>query len=504
MAAEIEVKLGAWPGFEVPPLDGAIEGLTAEPHEPRELDATYHDAADLRLIRAGISLRHRDGEGGPAGAWTLKLPDEGGGPADALVREELVVPGPAATVPADLAALVRPWLRTAPLVPVAHLHTRRQSSALVLEAEQVGSIDDDEVSVLQNGRVAARFREVEVEVAESAPAGLVDAVVDRLRAAGAGAPDPTPKLVRALGPRALQPPDLTVAELGRHATAVEVISAGIANAVLRIVEHDRVIRADDDPEGIHQARVGTRRLRSDLRTFGPLLDTSWSEPLREELKWLASELGEVRDRDVLAGRLRAQVATLDAEDDRVAAAGVLVKLDRERSRAVARAIAALDSRRYLALLDRLVDATRAPRTLPEADVPVRAVLPALAGTAFHTLRKGVKKLGKRPADDELHRLRIKAKKARYAADVAVPVIGDQARAYTKAVGALQDVLGDHHDCAVAADWLRAAVPGATRAQAFALGLLVAGQQHQADELRRSWRSAWDDLDRSKLTSWLDG
>jgi CHAD domain-containing protein len=402
--------------------------------------------------------------------------------------------------------LIRPWLRTAPLTAVAHLNTCRRSSSLLLDDAAVGSIDDDEVSVLQGGRVAARFREVEVEVDvdDGAPGELLDAVVGRLRAAGAGAPDPTPKLVRALGPRALAPPDLVVAEsLGKGASAAEVLRAGIAVAVLRIVEHDRVIRADVEPEGIHQARVGTRRLRSDLRTFASLLDTSWSEPLRDELRWLAGELGEVRDRDVLGARLRRQAAAL-GDDDRVAADGVLVKLDRERGRAVTKAIAALDSRRYLALLDRLVDAANRPRTRPEAEVPAKEVLPGLAGDAFGKLRKGVKKLGKHPSDEALHELRIKAKKARYAADVAVPVVGDEAKAYTKAVGALQDVLGDHHDCSVAAEWLRSALPTATKAQAFVLGLLVAEQHRQADGLRTQWRAAWDDLDRPKLTGWLGG
>ena len=396
-----------------------------------------------------------------------------------------MVPGPAGPPPAELAALVRPWLRTAPLTPVAHLRTVRRSSALRFDDRGVvGSVDDDEVSVLQAGRVAARFREVEVEVAGAAPEGVLDAVVGRLRAAGAGAPDPTPKLVRALGPRALQPPDLVVADVGRDASAAEVLRAGIAVAVLRIVEHDRTIRDDAEPEGIHQARVGTRRLRSDLRTFASLLDTAWSEPLRDELRWLAGELGEVRDRDVLAGRLRAQIAELD-EDDRVAAGGVLVKLDRERTRAVARAVGALDSRRYLALLDRLVEAANDPRTLAEAEMRAREVLPGLAGATFHSLRKGVKQLGKHPKDEALHRLRIKAKRARYAADVAVPVVGEPAKTYTKAMGALQDVLGDHHDCSVAAEWLRGALPGATKAEAFALGLLVARQHHGPTSSDRS-------------------
>lgn len=502
MADEIEVKLAAWPGFEVPSVDDAIAGLTAEPADAVFLDATYHDADDLRLVRAGITLRHRLGEGGADGAWTLKFGGEHPAPSGALVREEIVVAGPSTDVPVELLTLVRPWLRTAALVPLARLQTRRRSTALWIESMRVGAIDDDEVSVLQDGHVAARFREVEVEIDDSAPDGLLDAVVERLRAAGAGAPDPTPKLVRALGPRALAPPDLAPVEVGPTSTAAEVVRAGITAAVTRIVEHDRVIRTGQDPEGIHQARVGTRRLRSDLRTFATLLDPAWSEPLRDELRWFAGELGPARDLDVLVGRLEARVKGLD-DHDRSLAVAVVQRVEARRAEAQARAVAAVDSRRYLALLDRLVEASHHPRTLVEAEAPATDLLPALAGRAFHKLRKAVKQVGKRPADQQLHALRIKAKRARYAADVAVPVVGDQAKAYAKAVGALQDVLGDHHDCAVAIEWLQGTLDVASPTEAYAAGVLVADQRREADRLRQNWRSAWDELDRSKLTSWLD-
>jgi CHAD domain-containing protein len=501
MAEEIEVKLGAWPGFTVPAVDDGYDGLRTETGDVTVLDATYHDAADLRLVRSGITLRHRLGEGDAEGTWTLKFGGEHQAESGAMVREELAVAGPATAMPGELATLVRPWLRTAPLVAMARLQTRRRSTALLVDDEVVGSIDDDEVSVLQGGRVAARFREVEVEVAAAAPDGLLDAVVARLRDAGAGAPDPTPKVVRALGPRALAPPDLEPVAVDESSTAADVLRAGIVNAVTRIVEHDRVIRTGQDPEGIHQARVGTRRLRSDLRTFAPLLDEAWSEPLRDELKWLAGELGDARDRDVLAGRLEDRVKAFD-DDDQVAAATVLARLDRERSRAQAKAVAALDTRRYLALLDRLVEAGHQPRTLVDAEAPAIDVLPELAGKAFHKLHKGVKGLGKRPADEELHRVRIKAKRARYAADVAVPVVGEPARSYTKALSALQDVLGDHHDCAVAIEWLQGTLGGATRVQAYAVGLLVADQRQEAERLRGCWRPAWHHLDHHKRTSWL--
>ena len=505
MGQEIEVKLGVEPDFVPPALDGVAAGIRTEAGPSASLDATYHDAGDLRLIRAGITLRHRLGEGGADGTWTLKLPNPVTAPAGALRREETLVAGPAGAVPAELATLVRPWLRTATLAPVARLQTERRTTRLVRDDDDggdavvVGEVDDDEVTVLDGDRVAARFREIEVEVQPEA-VDLLDAAVERLRAAGAGPPDPHPKLVRALGLQAVAPPDLVVEAVGPSSSAAAVVRAGFGAAVVRVVEHDAVIRADVDPEGIHQARVGLRRLRSDLRTFAPILDPAWSEPLRTELGWLAGELGAVRDRDVMAANLRAAIDALGP--DAPAAAGLLERLGAEREVAVREAVAALDSDRYLALLDRLVDAARSPRTLPAADAPAADVLPGLAGAAFAKLRKRVKRLGRHPSADALHELRIKAKRARYAVDVAVPVVGHRAKATAKAIGALQDVLGNHQDCAVAEAWLRGALHGASPEQAFALGRLVADQQRRAEALRAVWRKAWKPLRARKRTSWL--
>src|SRR5262245_28532551 len=72
--AEKEVKLGAWPGFRLPDLDDMASWLRPQPAVERMLEAVYYDAPDLRLIRAGATLRHRTGEGGPNGLWTAKVP----------------------------------------------------------------------------------------------------------------------------------------------------------------------------------------------------------------------------------------------------------------------------------------------------------------------------------------------------------------------------------------------------------------------------------------------
>src|SRR5205823_2449717 len=128
---------------------------------------------------------------------------------------------------------------------------------------QVAEVVDDEVSVLAGRRVAARFREVEVELGEGGDS-LLDPLLDRLRTAGAGEPDPVPKHVRALGPAALEPPEVAERPLPARPDVLGVVRNALAAAVTLILRHDPLVRLGGDPEYVHQARVGTRRLRSHL------------------------------------------------------------------------------------------------------------------------------------------------------------------------------------------------------------------------------------------------
>jgi CHAD domain-containing protein len=119
---------------------------------------------------------------------------------------------------------------------------------------------------------------------------------------------------RVWGPKAEEPPDPVVAALDRRARLREVISASIAAGVAALVEQDPGIRLGGDSEHVHKARVATRRLRSDLRTFRPVLDRGWVGRMREELRWVGAALGAVRDADVLLEELRSQGASLPKLD----------------------------------------------------------------------------------------------------------------------------------------------------------------------------------------------
>jgi CHAD domain-containing protein len=493
---EHEVKLAVWPGFVLPPLDDVADGVLAVPVGEKRQEAVYHDTPDLRLARAGVTLRHRSDDG-----WTLKLPEEAA-MAGGLSRTEITVAGDPRTIPPTLRARITSRVRTATLGPVARLQTLRRRTDLVDgEGTVLAEVVDDEVSVIDARRVALRFREVEVELREAGSPAILEEVVTRLRAAGAGAPDPTPKVMRALGPRSQAPPELPDRALGTKPTAAQVLAAGLTRAARRLIEHDPIVREGGDDEGVHQARVATRRMRSDLRTYGELLDAAWVAPLRSELQWLAGALGEVRDADVLHSRLERQLAAL-RRPDRVVGAGLLELLDAQRGAARSRLLEDLDSPRYLALLDLVVEGAAAPRTLPAADAPASEVLPRLVRGPWAALEKKARRLDAGSADAELHEVRIRAKRARYAADVAALVLGKPALRLADEVANLQEVLGEHQDACVARDWLRRAAVEVDSPVAFVAGELAAVQDREADARREEWPAAWQRASKGKLRAWL--
>lgn len=501
---EQEVKLGVSPRFTLPDLEGVL-GLRATLAPDQRLDAVYVDTPDLRLARSGLTLRHRSGEG-----WTLKVPEGDAGP-EVLSRRELTVAGDIATVPAELAGLVTAWVRTSSLAPVAHLRTVRRRLLLSDgEGTAVAEVVDDDVSVLHGEHLALRFREVEVELAAGAPAVVLDEVVGRLRMSGAGAADAVPKVMRALGPRATEPPELVgaAADEGAESAAAVILSA-VKASVRCLLRHDLGARLGGAGD-VDQARVATRRLRSDLRTFAPLLDQGWSKPLRAELAWLAAALGDVSDAEAMVARLRAAASRLPSVDAEAAIRlnfGLESAVDKPRERLSA----VLDDPRYAALLDRLVssveaghEAEGAPEWLARGAEAPAAVVPALVRRPWKRLRTAARAAMPDASDDALRQVGVRAERCRYAAEAVAPLIGAPATRLASALADVERVLSDLHDAVVAEDWLRSLAPALDPAQGMVAGQLVAGQRAAAEISRGAWSRAWRRVDRGKLRAWLTG
>jgi len=493
---EREAKLIAPPDFALPELGGPDDGFVAEPQPARRLQTTYYDTADLRLARWGASLRYRPGEG-----WTVKLPE--GEVGVLLVRAEHVFPGDGRKPPAAAVALVRPFTRTAPLSPAARMRTLRRPVELRDPAgARLAELVDDEVQVLDGRRVVSRFRELEVELDGSAAADLLDQVVDRLLEAGAQAGEPTPKYLRALNgrERALGP-EIEQPQVDGDASVEALLRHDLAAGTLRLFRHEAGVRTGEDPEAVHQARVATRRIRSTLRTFSKLLDPEWTDRLRDDLKWLANLLGEVRDTDVLGERFSEHLAALPAVDAKPGRR-LLAGLDEQRDHARRRLLGAMAQKKYAALLDDLVAAAAKPALLPGGDRPAAEVMPPLVARPWRRLRKEVRNAGDDPADEQLHQIRIRAKRARYAAEAVEPVIGKPAEDFADAISDLQGVLGDHQDAVVGEAWLRQAAGGARRDVALVAGLLIAAERASAADSRDHWATVWKAANRKQLRAWL--
>lgn len=473
-----------------------LDGVHAEAIPAVTLTATYFDTDDLRLARWGGTLRFRSDEG-----WSVKLPAPGDG--DLLEREEIHFDGRPGTPPPAAQDLVTAIARRASLIPVVKLRTRRKGVRLHgHDGSPLAEVVDDEVSVLDGRKIAARFREIEIELAEKVSPDVAAAVRARLESAGAGRPDPTPKHVRALGPRAATPPQVgSAAESSGEVTpAVELVSGALSASTARLIIHDPRVRLGLDPEDVHQARVATRRLRADLRTFRTLLDPDWTSELRAGLRWLGGELGAVRDKDVLVALLRG-VAGEFLETERRAAERLLAGLEAEEEAARERLLASMRSDRYVALLDRLVKGSNAPSFAPGSSDTKTDALIELGARPWKKLQSQVKDLQDRPDDDALHRVRILTKRSRYAAEALAPIVGRPARAYAKAAASLQDVLGRNQDASVAREWLRSSTPRAPSAQAFAAGMLVAAADGWSRKARTAWPAAWRRLEKKRVPSW---
>ena len=363
-----EIKFAVSPDYEVPDLARLPAGLRADASERLRLLADYYDAADLRMARAGATLRHRSDEG-----WTFKLPAPDRHDPKVLLRRAYLVPGPRGVPPEALLDRARAWLRGAPVVPVARIRTARRRVRLVgVDGATVCELVDDHVEHLEGRRILGRFREVKIELRDpEAPVGLLTDIAARLRVAGASPSPPVPKLVRALG-STLDPP-----EVGTEATddtAGEAVRSAIARSVQRYLLHDPGLVGDEDPEDVHQARVALRRLRSDLRTFASLLESGWSARLREEMSSLAGSLGAVRDADVMGARLRSAAAEIPSED-REALTSLVELLEGERLVARQALLEARRDDRFLELMDALVVAAEAPPLLSASGQPRRAGAP---------------------------------------------------------------------------------------------------------------------------------
>ena len=285
--------------------------------------------------------------------------------------------------------------------------------------------------------------------------------------------------------------------LGDGATALDVIRSAVAGSTIKLVSNDPIVRLGEDPEGVHRARVAARRLRSDLRTFRPLLDRDWAGALRAELRWLARLLGPVRDAEVLGARLQEGVEDM-AGLELPSAKVLLDGLESDRLDARRHLLEGLRSRRYEELVVRLVRAAREPVARSGRAERPAASIGSLMKRPWAKLSRSASALGSSPSDGALHATRIETKRLRYAAEALVPVFGKRATRFASAAEELQEALGAHQDAVVAMSWLAdRGMEVDDPAVAFTAGCLAEHEAVSRDRAREAWPGAWRRLERRK-------
>jgi CHAD domain-containing protein len=465
---EVETKFDVPPDYVVPDL-----GRFADPDDRLEIDevklaSTYHDTPDLQLLRFRLTLRRRLGDADTG--WHLKVPGAG-------ERTELHWPPDGEELPAEAAGLLTPFLRGAPVAPVVRLDvTRTRHRLLAATGELRAEVAHDDVRAVGLAAQvrAPRWHEVEAELGTGSR-DLLAVIGRELGRAGAFASSSRSKLAR------------SVLGVGNEGVGSERTSAGAVLIDYISQQSDAIVAGyfaiqRDEPNAVHPTRVASRRLRSTLRSFERCFDAEQAVQLEEELKWYAGVLGEVRDREVLLGRLQAAVDELPT--DLVVgpiAEQITTRLASERAMRRAELLDVMKGERYADLLE-CVASWR-------ADPPFTAAAGRPAATLRDDIDRMERKLSKRLAQatepassaEDMHRARKTGKRVRYAAEAAA-----EDSKLVSEITALQDLLGEFQDSIGAQNMLRAlAADAAERGEnGFTYGVLVAKEGQRADEARR--------------------
>jgi triphosphatase len=482
----------------------SVAALSQGPARTRRLHSVYYDTRELDLLREGLALRVR--RVGRAFVQTVKA--DGSTNAGLFERAEVECPVPqqlpdVERIP-DLAlrARVRAALAGRPPEPVLETEMRR-TQRLLRESDTELHFDLDQGEV-RTPRGSLPLCELELELLRGDPRVLYDLALELL--------DSVPLRVgtRSKFERGLQlltgerpsPQRSQSVELPGDASVEAALEAVLRASLSQVLANEDPARQGVDPEGVHQMRVGVRRLRSALALFGAVLPEVQIAPLKDDLRWLGGELGPARDLDVFLAD------TLEPLANHFRDLPELKRLRDEalllRAESYERVRAAVDSRRYTELVLRLGRFLAARSWRNQALDPDSAQLfqPARERTRPLLARryKKVRRLGKRLREltvPEKHALRIQVKKLRYAAEFLRGLHpGKAADKLVQRASRLQDGLGHLNDVATGEQILAQlltrlgdeAGPRHQRAVGFALGWVARTADHQLQGLPSLWKS----------------
>jgi CHAD domain-containing protein len=486
-------------GASAPRLSG-LRGVTAAADPAVVAETQRYDTDDLRLAAAGIRLELATG---PDDAqWRLTLPGE-----DDVIRLPATVPDVEGadphSPPAELDELVRGVRRDRSLRPVARVRTVRTTTRLLASGVLRATLDRADVSVATLGDSTTVDTWTEFALHPPARGAALAAELERRLgdvgavAAGPAADDRVDELLAPARPRRVR--------RGKKGTAGRVLVDYLAAQVDALAAQDIRVRRDE-PDAVHQMRVASRRLRSALQAYRPLVDRERTDPLVDELRDLGRTLAPARDAEVLRERISAGISGLDPA---LVLGPVQAQVTRHFARIEAEARAAvlaeLDGDRYARLRTTLDDLLTDPPLSPRAQKPAGKELPRVAAKTAHRLEKAVARMESDESDDAIHRVRKDAKRMRYATELARPAAPrKQVKAFRTGLKGLQTALGEHQDSVVSREALRelGAQAHAAGDNGFTFGVLHGHDSAAAALVEARLPGLWDVAWKKKARRWL--
>jgi CHAD domain-containing protein len=239
-----------------------------------------------------------------------------------------------------------------------------------------------------------------------------------------------------------------------HGASIAAAFQAIGRSVLRHIAANEPAVTAADPEGVHQMRIGVRRLRAAIAVFSDLLRCKQTEQIKRDLKWLSGKLGPVRDLDVF---LKGKIALFENAESPTAG---LLELKREltyrRDLAAETAKVAIATARYRLLIFNILEWIEDGKWLKRSRSLGKRKIRPFAAHLFQRRTKKARKKAKRAGEVDApgrHRLRIAIKKLRYALYFFESLYAHDGSAkalsrYQKLLQDLQDNLGALNDIEV--------------------------------------------------------
>lgn len=472
---------------------------------PREqsLADTYFDTAHLRLRHSNAGLRVRRADG----AWiqNMKRGDAANGGLHSRFEWESPVAGPNPDL-AKLREVVddkktrRELLGTAALkmrlAPVFTTKVKRTVWDLHLSDGDIECAFDQ--GKVESGGSKSPISELELELKSGDPAHLFDFALALqadipLRIGNRSKADRGYALLAPFAPAAVKATRLA---LTTDMTVEQAFQAIASNCLKHIQDNDQGVAGGTDVESLHQMRVGMRRLRSALSMFKDVLRLP--ADLQKEVDWLAAELGDARDWDVLAG------STLPALSNDIRDPEIMKGLQQEAEDqahqhhiAAAEVVASTRYTRLLLQIARWVQSRGWHEDKAAGTEGATRLARPVKKFAIETLKRDQRRLRARARNlhaataEERHRVRIAAKKTRYAAEFFESLFASKAvLPYIKTLSRLQDELGLLNDGAVAARLLTeipARQPQLEGSVGFAKGFLEARAKGDGKLIEHRWK-----------------